>query len=223
MRYRNVAELPAEWQKPETATDIAGQAHEWICRFWLQVNDTLFELAYPCEGEIELRRLTNQARQFLDGRLCQPGGREKRVHQRDVRWYACRRAGVVLTTQVPNGGAGAEGRHQDDAFPELYGRRELRTCSISFLTCCRSMNSRYTEANLMYATSSRSRRRSITISPISPLGISTRPDRRGSASMSSTIARNRSGEMSRFSVAFFRPVNSFCGSKSSRRPSFFVT
>ncbi len=33
----------------------------------------------------------------------------------------------------------------------------------------------------------------------------------------------RSGEMSRFSVAFFRPVNSFWGSKSSRRPSFFVT
>ena len=75
----------------------------------------------------------------------------------------------------------------------------------------------------MYATSSRSRRRSITISPISPLGISTRPDRLSSASMSSTIARSRSGEMSRFSVAFFSPVNSFWGSKSSRRPSFLVT
>src|ERR1700704_51720 len=75
----------------------------------------------------------------------------------------------------------------------------------------------------MYATSSRSRSRSMTISPISPLGISTRPERLSSASMSSTIARSRSGEMSRFSVAFFSPVNSFCGSKSSRRPSFFVT
>src|SRR6267378_804469 len=85
------------------------------------------------------------------------------------------------------------------------------------------MNSRYTEANLMYATSSRSRRRSITISPISPLGISTRPDRRSSASMSSTIARSRSGEMSLFSVAFFSPLKSFWGSKSSRLPSFLVT
>src|SRR6266852_1049067 len=49
------------------------------------------------------------------------------------------------------------------------------------------------------------------------------PGARSSASMSSTIARSRSGEMSRCSVAFFSPVNSFCGSTSSRRPSFFVT
>ena len=41
--------------------------------------------------------------------------------------------------------------------------------------------------------------------------------------MSSTIARSRSGEMSLFSVAFFSPLNSFWGSKSSRRPSFLVT
>src|SRR5260370_657543 len=59
----------------------------------------------------------------------------------------------------------------------------------------------------MYATSSRSRRRFITISPISPLGISTRPERRSSASMSSTIARRRSGEMARFSLAFLRPLD----------------
>src|SRR5207249_10863511 len=35
---------------------------------------------------------------------------------------------------------------------EGYERRELSTCSISFLTCWRSMNSRYTDANLIYAT-----------------------------------------------------------------------
>jgi len=68
----------------------------------------------------------------------------------------------------------------------------------------------------MYATSSRSRSLSITISPISPLGISTRPERRSSASMSSTIARSRSGDMSRFLCRLLQAGEKASGGRSPR-------
>jgi hypothetical protein len=53
MRHRSVTKFASERLKPEVASNISRQFHEWLGRLGIEVNDSLFKLAYPRELVLE--------------------------------------------------------------------------------------------------------------------------------------------------------------------------
>ena len=86
-----------------------------------------------------------------------------------------------------------------------------------------SLNCRYTEANLTYATSSSFFSSSMTIWPISVLVISFSLLSVMAYSIRETTFSRSVTPMGRFSHAFFSPLRIFPLSKTSLRPSFLIT
>jgi len=139
----DIPELAAEGQQTEPAPDFVAQGHERLGRFRLEIDHALPELADVGEDEIERSHVGCQPLQLINDLLGQVGRRKERVHERHVRWDARRGTRVMVHSESPDRMPGGPRRYENEALERwCYGRLELRTCSISRLTCCRSMNSR---------------------------------------------------------------------------------